>query len=58
MDGPDSVSHRSCKQHPIVSTLDVVADPVIPVKPTGLLKRASIRLRAFLRSVEVRPDYL
>ncbi len=44
-------------EYSLVDVLNVTTDPVIPSKPTALLKGASIRLRCFLRPVEVRPDY-
>ena len=60
MGGPISPSYRgisSPTHRSLVDILAVATDPVIPSKPTALLKSASIRLRCFLRPVEVRPDY-
>ncbi|KAK5654586.1 hypothetical protein OQA88_7215 [Cercophora sp. LCS_1] len=43
--------------HSLVELLNTDTNPVIPSTPTGMLKSASLRLRCFLRPVEVRPDY-
>jgi len=55
--GPISTSELRSSEHSLVEVLSVMVDPVIPSKPTAMLKGASIRLRCFLRPVEIRPDY-
>ncbi|KAK1758752.1 heterokaryon incompatibility protein-domain-containing protein [Echria macrotheca] len=43
--------------HSLVEVLSIDTKPAIPSNPTGMLKSASLKLRCYLRPVEVRPDY-
>lgn len=58
IDGPVSPSAPSDnRRYSLVDILSVVSTPVVPSVPTASLRGASIKLRCFLRPVEVRPDY-